>query len=107
MLAYGHQYQSTSDSLVAFAMYHSSPLLQLQPDMTDFSNRTKNRVFCIISFIHFIHLIQVAMKRYQLAEKAGADPQTYGLGIKEVWEVPQEVHKPGTVVHTVRLVRYN
>ena len=27
------------------------------------------------------------MKRFGLREKAGADPQTYALGIKEVWEV--------------------
>ncbi|WP_017942690.1 MULTISPECIES: electron transfer flavoprotein-ubiquinone oxidoreductase [unclassified Thioalkalivibrio] len=30
-----------------------------------------------------------------------ADPQTYGLGIKEVWEVDASVHRPGSVVHTV------
>lgn len=28
-------------------------------------------------------------------------PQTYGLGIKELWEVPKKIHKPGTVIHTV------
>ncbi|KAF5225940.1 hypothetical protein ECC02_000869 [Trypanosoma cruzi] len=27
--------------------------------------------------------------------------QTYGLGIKEVWEVPAETHRPGTVMHTI------
>ncbi|EAN95496.1 putative electron transfer flavoprotein-ubiquinone oxidoreductase [Trypanosoma cruzi] len=27
--------------------------------------------------------------------------QTYGLGIKEVWEVPAEAHRPGTVMHTI------
>ena len=27
------------------------------------------------------------MKRYGLREKAGADPQTYALGLKEVWQV--------------------
>lgn len=30
-----------------------------------------------------------------------ADPQTYGLGIKELWEVEPEKHKSGKVVHTV------
>ena len=29
-----------------------------------------------------------------------ADPQTYALGIKELWEVPAERHEPGVVVHT-------
>ena len=27
------------------------------------------------------------MKRFRLREQAGADPQTYALGLKEVWEV--------------------
>ena len=31
----------------------------------------------------------------------GAQPQTYGLGIKEVWEIPEALHQPGTVIHTV------
>jgi electron-transferring-flavoprotein dehydrogenase len=31
----------------------------------------------------------------------GADPQTYGLGIKELWEIPRESHKPGFIMHTV------
>ena len=30
----------------------------------------------------------------------GADPQTYGIGIKELWEVKPENHRPGLVVHT-------
>lgn len=30
---------------------------------------------------------QEALKRYSLREKAGADPQTYALGLKEVWQV--------------------
>mmetsp|Transcript_100771 Transcript_100771/g.288998 ORF Transcript_100771/g.288998 Transcript_100771/m.288998 type:complete len:495 (+) Transcript_100771:211-1695(+) len=33
--------------------------------------------------------------------RAEADVQTYGLGIKEVWEVPAENHKPGFVQHTL------
>lgn len=31
--------------------------------------------------------MQEALKRYSLREKAGADPQTYALGLKEVWQV--------------------
>lgn len=30
-----------------------------------------------------------------------ADPQTYGLGIKEVWRVRDEVYEPGKIVHTL------
>ena len=31
----------------------------------------------------------------------GVDPQTYGIGIKELWEVRPEVHQPGLTVHTI------
>ncbi|MFZ4069673.1 MAG: electron transfer flavoprotein-ubiquinone oxidoreductase [Caulobacterales bacterium] len=31
---------------------------------------------------------------------AGKQPQKYGIGVKELWEVPAENHKPGLVVHT-------
>ncbi len=27
-------------------------------------------------------------------------PQVYGLGVKELWDVPAEKHKPGRVIHT-------
>ena len=33
--------------------------------------------------------------------RAGRDPQTYALGIKELWEVPAAQHKPGLVEHSV------
>ncbi|MEQ9331938.1 electron transfer flavoprotein-ubiquinone oxidoreductase [Thalassobaculum sp.] len=29
------------------------------------------------------------------------DPQTFGIGLKELWEVEPAKHKPGTIVHTV------
>jgi len=36
---------------------------------------------------------------YKLDSKS--DPQTYGLGIKEVWEIPEEQHEAGKVIHTI------
>ncbi|HLT00834.1 MAG TPA: electron transfer flavoprotein-ubiquinone oxidoreductase [Geminicoccaceae bacterium] len=33
--------------------------------------------------------------------RAGADPQTYGIGVKELWEVDPARHQPGLVVHTI------
>ncbi|MBV2236060.1 MAG: electron transfer flavoprotein-ubiquinone oxidoreductase [Sterolibacterium sp.] len=40
----------------------------------------------------------------QLEEKftlrQGADPQVYGIGIKELWEIPPEKHQKGMVMHT-------
>ena len=37
-------------------------------------------------------------RRFGLRE--GADPQHYGIGLKEVWNVDPARHRPGTVVHT-------
>jgi electron-transferring-flavoprotein dehydrogenase len=31
---------------------------------------------------------------------AESEPQVYGLGIKELWDIPAEKHEPGKVVHT-------
>src|SRR5574337_840214 len=39
------------------------------------------------------------MERFDLRQ--GVDPQTFGLGIKELWEVDPAVHQPGLVIHTV------
>ncbi|PZW48282.1 electron-transferring-flavoprotein dehydrogenase [Humitalea rosea] len=33
--------------------------------------------------------------------RAEAAPQTYGLGVKEVWEIPKDKHKPGFIWHSV------
>ena len=39
------------------------------------------------------------MERFKLRD--GVDPQTYGIGIKELWEIDPARHKAGLVVHTV------
>ncbi|WP_200845217.1 electron transfer flavoprotein-ubiquinone oxidoreductase [Roseomonas sp. 18066] len=31
----------------------------------------------------------------------GVQPQTYGLGIKELWEIPKERHTPGRIWHSI------
>ena len=36
--------------------------------------------------------------KYQL--DAGSDPQAYGIGIKELWEIDPAKHQPGLVIHT-------
>lgn len=36
--------------------------------------------------------------RYDL--RRDCDPQTYGIGIKELWEIPKEKHQDGLIVHT-------
>ena len=42
-------------------------------------------------------LSQQAIARYDLAKEA--EPQKYGLGLKELWEVKPENHHPGRVEH--------
>ncbi|KAK4686759.1 electron-transferring-flavoprotein dehydrogenase, partial [Tremellales sp. Uapishka_1] len=44
-------------------------------------------------------LSQQIQRKFNLRD--GKDPQTYGLGIKEVWKVRDEVYEPGKVVHTL------
>ncbi len=44
-------------------------------------------------------LSQRLMDRFQL--RNNAEPQTYGLGIKEIWQIPESSHKRGLAVHTV------
>ena len=44
------------------------------------------------------HLGKQLMQRFDL--NRNCDPQSYGLGIKELWEVRPEEHHPGLVVHT-------
>ncbi len=43
-------------------------------------------------------LSEELMKRFDLRD--GIDPQKYGLGIKEVWQVAPERHRRGEVVHS-------
>ena len=44
-------------------------------------------------------LTKTLFDRFQLRQ--GVDPQTFGIGIKELWEVRPEVHEPGAVMHTI------
>lgn len=44
------------------------------------------------------HLGKELISKFNL--DADSDPQHYGIGIKEVWEIPAEQHQEGLVVHT-------
>jgi electron-transferring-flavoprotein dehydrogenase len=44
-------------------------------------------------------LTKVLFERFNL--RADCDPQTYGIGIKELWEVDPAKHSQGKIVHTV------
>jgi electron-transferring-flavoprotein dehydrogenase len=43
-------------------------------------------------------LTKELMQKFKLCQ--GADPQAYGIGIKELWEVKPERHQAGLIVHT-------
>jgi electron-transferring-flavoprotein dehydrogenase len=44
-------------------------------------------------------LSEQLMKHYDLRKDSA--PQTYGLGIKELWQVPDCAYTPGTVMHSI------
>lgn len=44
------------------------------------------------------HLGKQLIAKFNLDK--GKEPQHYGIGIKELWDVPPEKHQPGLVVHT-------
>lgn len=44
-------------------------------------------------------LAKQAIARFDLRD--GKQPQTYALGIKEVWEIAPDRHRPGHVLHTI------
>ncbi|MGB5871988.1 MAG: electron transfer flavoprotein-ubiquinone oxidoreductase [Albidovulum sp.] len=44
-------------------------------------------------------LAKEVMAKYDLSK--GHEPQKFGLGMKEIWEIDPAKHKPGTVTHTM------
>ncbi len=44
-------------------------------------------------------LTKTLTEHFRLRE--GIDPQTYAIGIKELWEIDADRHRPGLVVHTI------
>jgi electron-transferring-flavoprotein dehydrogenase len=44
------------------------------------------------------HLGKQLIAKFKLDE--GKDPQSYGIGIKELWEIDPKMHKDGLVIHT-------
>ncbi|MAN79720.1 MAG: electron transfer flavoprotein-ubiquinone oxidoreductase, partial [Magnetovibrio sp.] len=51
------------------------------------------------------HLTKTLEQKFDLRSKGPegipADPQTYGIGLKELWEVKPENHRPGEILHTI------
>lgn len=69
------------------------PTAQFQPGMELHARATVLAEGCHGS------LTKRAIQRYGLRENI--DPQTYGLGVKEIWEIDPKLHKPGLAVHTL------
>ncbi len=44
------------------------------------------------------HLGKQLQEKFRLRD--GVDPQVYGIGLKELWEIKPEKHQPGLVMHT-------
>ena len=44
------------------------------------------------------HLGKQLESKFRLRD--GADPQVYGIGLKELWEISPEKHQPGLVIHS-------
>ena len=44
------------------------------------------------------HLGKQIIKQFNLDD--GKDPQHYGIGFKEIWDIKPDLHKEGTVMHT-------
>ena len=44
------------------------------------------------------HLSKELIRNFDLAKDS--EPQVYGLGIKELWDIDPELHAPGRVIHT-------
>jgi electron-transferring-flavoprotein dehydrogenase len=44
------------------------------------------------------HLSKQLIRQFELAKDA--QPQVYGIGIKELWDIAPEKHEPGRVIHT-------
>lgn len=72
---------------------NGQPKAQFQPGMELYAKQVIFAEGCRGS------LTKQVMAHYRLTENA--NPQTYGLGIKELWEIPEEIHQAGHVTHTV------
>ncbi len=69
------------------------PTPRFQPGMELYAKQTFFAEGCRGS------LTKKLIEKFQLRD--GKDPQTYGLGIKELWEIPEEFHQAGAVIHSV------
>lgn len=72
---------------------NGNPKPEFQPGFNLFAKQTLFAEGCRGS------LTQTLFKKFHLTQNC--DPQTYGLGLKELWEIPNEYHQEGLVTHSI------
>lgn len=72
---------------------NGNPTSSYQPGMNLYAKQTFFAEGCRGS------LTQALFGRFEL--RKDCDPQTYGLGIKELWEIPEDKHQAGSVIHSI------
>lgn len=56
---------------------------------------------CVGFLLVLVPHVQRLISKLKLKEQVGAEHQTYGLGVKEVWKVLPEKHREGHVEHMI------
>lgn len=69
------------------------PTARYQPGMNLYAKQTLFAEGCRGS------LTKKLIEKFQL--RKNSNPQTYGIGIKELWEIPESLHQRGLVTHSV------
>lgn len=72
---------------------HGEPTSRFQPGIEVHAKQTLFAEGCRGS------LTKTLFERFNLRD--GVDPQTYGIGVKELWQVKPEQHQLGLVIHSV------
>lgn len=72
---------------------NAKPTNRFQPGINIYAKQTLLAEGCRGS------LTEQIIQKFNL--RADCDPQTYGIGIKELWRIHPKMHKPGLVIHTI------
>jgi electron-transferring-flavoprotein dehydrogenase len=72
---------------------NNQPLDRFQPGIQLFAKQTIFAEGCRGS------LTKQLIQKYAL--QTNCSPQTYGIGVKELWEIPQEQHRLGKAIHSI------
>lgn len=73
--------------------HHGEKTAEFQPGMELHARQTVFAEGCHGS------LTKTLIKKFDL--RKDSDPQTYGIGIKELWEIDPAKHRPGQIIHTI------